>query len=354
MVNGLNLSSTAMQSLRGCRYRRLRTPRLISSSSKIDEGARASSATVTSWELNGSSIVASKGTTSNAKHAFPLVKVKNPSVSELKTLFATSALPMVGFGFMDNFIMIQAGGYIDSTLGVQFGLATLTAAAMGQVVSDVSGVLFGRTVDNAITHLGLVNPSNLSPAQRRLHLSQRVSLAGAVIGVVIGCGLGATSLCFVPNLHHNETKHGELEKMKKILSDMLGASDVECDNCTVYLAESHQLPSERIDEICGLDRKIQSSSDRRKIDIRAMLGSDESCPKQQCKRNGTTVITSNENDNSETICTPIYGKDNTFIGVLEFTIKQSYNSAGRDFGEREEKLVQVTARHISIILDHWL
>ena len=33
--------------------------------------------------------------------------------------------------------MIQAGGYIDSTLGVKFGLATLTAAAMGQVVSDV-------------------------------------------------------------------------------------------------------------------------------------------------------------------------------------------------------------------------
>ena len=36
-----------------------------------------------------------------------------------------------------SFIMIQAGGYIDSTLGVKFGLATLTAAAMGQVVSDV-------------------------------------------------------------------------------------------------------------------------------------------------------------------------------------------------------------------------
>lgn len=33
--------------------------------------------------------------------------------------------------------MIQAGGYIDSTLGVKFGLTTLTAAAMGQVVSDV-------------------------------------------------------------------------------------------------------------------------------------------------------------------------------------------------------------------------
>lgn len=38
---------------------------------------------------------------------------------------------MVGFGAMDNFVMIQAGQYIDSTLGVQLGLATMTAAAAG-------------------------------------------------------------------------------------------------------------------------------------------------------------------------------------------------------------------------------
>jgi hypothetical protein len=39
---------------------------------------------------------------------------------------------MVGFGFMDNMVMIQAGQYIDSTIGVQLGLATLTAAACGK------------------------------------------------------------------------------------------------------------------------------------------------------------------------------------------------------------------------------
>lgn len=38
---------------------------------------------------------------------------------------------MVGFGFMDQFVLIQAGGYIDATLGVQLGLATLSAAAAG-------------------------------------------------------------------------------------------------------------------------------------------------------------------------------------------------------------------------------
>ena len=32
---------------------------------------------------------------------------------------------MVGFGFMDNFVMITAGQAIDNTLGIRFGLATM-------------------------------------------------------------------------------------------------------------------------------------------------------------------------------------------------------------------------------------
>lgn len=41
-------------------------------------------------------------------------------------------------GVMDNFVMLAAGDLIDNTLGVKFGLATLTAAACGQVVSKSS------------------------------------------------------------------------------------------------------------------------------------------------------------------------------------------------------------------------
>ena len=40
---------------------------------------------------------------------------------------------MIGFGFMDNLVMIQVGDYLDTTIGVTFGLATLTAAGFGQV-----------------------------------------------------------------------------------------------------------------------------------------------------------------------------------------------------------------------------
>ncbi|KAL9180380.1 hypothetical protein ACHAXT_008350 [Thalassiosira profunda] len=218
MSNGTKAASAAMQTLRrrrprtGAISKQQRPPPScsISSTSANSSGARAAAATV-SWELSGSTII--------AKNARPAKSIDKPSWAELQNLFATSALPMVGFGFMDNFIMIQAGGYIDSTLGVKFGLTTLTAAAMGQVVSDVSGVLCGSTVDSAITRLGLVKPNNMSPAKRRLRLSKRVSLAGAVVGVILGCGLGATSLWFVS--HHNHEDQQNVDKTRGILSNML-------------------------------------------------------------------------------------------------------------------------------------
>ena len=43
-------------------------------------------------------------------------------------------------GIMDNFVMLTAGELIDNTLGVKFGLATLTAAACGQVVRNAQRV----------------------------------------------------------------------------------------------------------------------------------------------------------------------------------------------------------------------
>ena len=47
-----------------------------------------------------------------------------PNSLELKRLAIVSALPMVGFGFVDNLIMIQAGDLIDNSIGVKFGFAS--------------------------------------------------------------------------------------------------------------------------------------------------------------------------------------------------------------------------------------
>jgi len=85
----------------------------------------------------GSTICAARGrrvfSTISADGSSPSNARAPPSYTQLWKQAVASAVPMVGFGFMDNTIMIHAGEYLDTTVGVTFGLSTLTAAAMGQV-----------------------------------------------------------------------------------------------------------------------------------------------------------------------------------------------------------------------------
>ena len=67
------------------------------------------------------------------------VVVEAPTSRRLRIVALRSAVPMVGFGFMDNLVMIQAGEAIDMSIEVTFGLSTMTAAGFGQCVSDVAG-----------------------------------------------------------------------------------------------------------------------------------------------------------------------------------------------------------------------
>jgi tRNA-specific adenosine deaminase 1 len=49
--------------------------------------------------------------------------VTRPTVSQLKLVFVHQMLPFVGFGFLDNLIMILAGEYLDVTIGVTLGIS---------------------------------------------------------------------------------------------------------------------------------------------------------------------------------------------------------------------------------------
>eukprot|EP01067_Filipodium_phascolosomae_P005078 Filipodium_phascolosomae@DN3093_c0_g1_i1.p2 len=103
---------------------------------------------------------------------------------------------MLGFGLMDNLVMIQAGEIIDTTIGVTFGLSTITAAAFGQIFSDVSGVCFGGTIEAFASRLGLPN-SFLTPGQRNLGFVKLTGTVGRVFGVICGCSLGMLSLLLI-------------------------------------------------------------------------------------------------------------------------------------------------------------
>ncbi|OEU10536.1 hypothetical protein FRACYDRAFT_271072 [Fragilariopsis cylindrus CCMP1102] len=121
---------------------------------------------------------------------------------QIQSVFLSATIPMIGFGFMDNFVMITAGNAIDNSIGVQMGLATMTAAAIGQVVSDVSGVMFGDTLSRVFK----ISSAQLTETQRKFAVVRRLRLAGAVLGVITGCTLGATALYFVPDRDTTSTK----------------------------------------------------------------------------------------------------------------------------------------------------
>lgn len=142
--------------------------------------------------ISSTLIIAQAEATPNTSSAtFTVVR---PTTAQLRQLFLCSAIPMVGFGFMDNFVMITAGSYVDATLGVTLGASTLTAAALGNAVSDVSGVLFGGALERSLSKLNFAVPPPLTACQRALPISRNVHTAGSAIGVFLGCLLGACTL----------------------------------------------------------------------------------------------------------------------------------------------------------------
>lgn len=147
----------------------------------------------------------------------------SPESTQLRAYFWTSMVPMLGFGFMDNTIMIHAGNIIDCTVGVKFGLSTLAAAALGQVVSAAGSITFGDTIERIARKIGLPS-SGLTSVQRRLPISQRVAFAGSFIGVVLGAILGLVNLYFV------DTKQSTLLKLEALRDEQEFEFEIDVSN----------------------------------------------------------------------------------------------------------------------------
>jgi Transmembrane protein 65 len=50
--------------------------------------------------------------------------IPSPTSEQYKLVFLHAAIPMIGFGMIDQTIMLHAGDAIDCTIGVTFGLST--------------------------------------------------------------------------------------------------------------------------------------------------------------------------------------------------------------------------------------
>ncbi|XP_035391222.1 transmembrane protein 65 isoform X2 [Electrophorus electricus] len=132
-----------------------------------------------------------------------------PNASQLRYVLLHNAIPFIGFGFLDNAIMIAAGTQIEMSIGVTFGISTMAAAALGNLVSDLAGLGLAGYVEALAARLGMQIP-DLTPKQADMWQTRLSSHLGKAIGVTIGCLLGMFPLLFLSDEDEEKTKNSLL------------------------------------------------------------------------------------------------------------------------------------------------
>ncbi|XP_067458195.1 transmembrane protein 65-like [Thunnus thynnus] len=140
------------------------------------------------------------------------LEIAPPTAAQLRYVLLHNALPFVGFGFLDNCIMIVAGTQIELSIGVILGISTMAAAALGNLVSDLAGLGLAGYVEALASRLGMQIP-DLSPKQADMWQTRVSSHSGKAIGVGIGCILGMFPLLFFKD--DDEKKDGQKEAQEK-------------------------------------------------------------------------------------------------------------------------------------------
>ena len=133
--------------------------------------------------------------------------VKRPSNYNLKLLILNQTIPFIGFGLMDNSILILAGDAIDTNVGVALGISTLCSAALGNIISNNIGVVLGGFLEELCRKIGLPTPC-LSTEQRTLRIVRVCNNLGICIGLTIGCIIGMFPLLFID--HEKDQKKKEV------------------------------------------------------------------------------------------------------------------------------------------------
>ena len=114
---------------------------------------------------------------------------------------------MTVFGFIDNFIMITAGDYIDPMLANAMGTSTMFAAGMGNMISDMAGEEGGSTIDRVLEKAGLdildVSDEQMEAAPGWMRFMDKKA---GTFGVAIGCLLGMIPLAFMEGQERKQKK----------------------------------------------------------------------------------------------------------------------------------------------------
>lgn len=152
-----------------------------------------------------------------------------PNSSQLRYVLLHNAIPFVGFGFLDNAIMIAAGTQIELSIGVTLGISTMAAAALGNLVSDLAGLGLAGYVEALAARFGMQIP-DLTPKQVDMWQTRVSSHMGKAIGVTIGCILGMFPLLFLSDEDEEEKKKKKKTAAHTATSDSTAAHTAPSDS----------------------------------------------------------------------------------------------------------------------------
>lgn len=259
-----------------------------------------------------------------------------------------SAIPMVGFGFMDNLVMIQAGEMIDLTIGVSFGLSTMTAAGFGQCVSDVAGFTTGGIVDATVAKLNLPT-HGLSPAQLNLRSSRIYHTVGGCVGVVTGCLLGMTSLLFM------DTDRAEKLKKAKELTSIFktvmvdGHKLIQAERCSMWMLDRDK------DELwTKVATGIEEDQILRMPASSGIAGAVVKCSDIVNLHDAYKDDRFNPDVDKETgfrtrsiIAVPVKNEEGDVIGVIQMINKKNEDGTDGVFDVNDAKIMMMLSSHVS-------
>lgn len=252
---------------------------------------------------------------------------------------------MVGFGFMDNLVMITAGDAIDAHFVEALAISTMTAAVFGQCCSDVAGVTSGGIVDSIVSKLRLP-VHGLSQAQLDLRITRFYSTFGSCAGVLTGCLLGMSILMFIDTERVDRAK--KAKELESIFDSVVneGAKLVNAERSALFLLdqEKQELWSQVATGTEGIIKVPASAgivgacvTSRQLINIKDAYKDDRFFHNVDDKTGFHT---------KSVLVLPVFNEEGNVIGAIEMINKKNPDGSDGTFGENDERLIKMLASHV--------
>ncbi|KAL7477344.1 hypothetical protein ACHAW6_003156 [Cyclotella cf. meneghiniana] len=272
-------------------------------------------------------------------------RIISPTTDQLRIVALRAAIPMIGFGFMDNLVMMTAGEAIDSTFGVTLGISTLMAAGFGQCFSDVAGNLSGGLVDGLVSKLHLPR-HGLTQEQLESRLSRLYSTLGACVGVVTGCLLGMSCLLFMDTDRADRAR--KAKELQSIFESVMGEGKklFHAERAALFMLDEEK--GELWSQVAtGTKGIIKVNSNEGIVGACVQSGKLINVPDAyKDDRFDVEVDTKTGFRTKSVLAMPVTNDEGKIIGALQMLNKKNEDGSDGVFNSCEEQLARLMASHV--------